>query len=100
MVSRVTLAATILTPGFSDQAGDIGLRIAKPTRLLAPILAEFLQLPMRQISPQGVRRDFIRGLSFGTRRFIHRDQQIVWDMQVVLGCHDALRSSVPQTHEA
>ena len=37
--SRVSLAATILTPGFSDRAGDIGLRVAKPARLLEPAAA-------------------------------------------------------------
>jgi hypothetical protein len=60
-VSRATLAATILTPGFSDQAGDIGLRVSKPERLLTPILAEFLQLPVCQVSPKGIGGDFVRG---------------------------------------
>jgi len=99
LVSRVTLAATILTPGFGDQAGDIGLRIAQPERLLTPILAEFLQLPVRQVSPQGIRRDFIRGLPVGTCRFGHRAQRIVRDMQVVLSCHTALCSRVPHMRQ-
>ena len=92
LVSSVTLAATILTPGFSDQAGDIGLRVAEPERLLTPLLAEFLQLPVRQVSPKGIGRDFIRGFTVRARGFIHGAQQIVRDMQVVLGGHAALCS--------
>jgi len=84
LVSRVTLAGTILTPGFGDQAGDTGLRVTQPERLLTPVLAEFLQLPVRQVPPQGIRRDFIRGFPVRTRCFGHRAQQIVRDMQVVL----------------
>ena len=95
----MTLAATILTPGFSDQAGDIGLRVAKPARLLTPILAEFFQLPVCQVSLQGIRREFIRGFALRTRRFIHRAQQIVRDMQVVLSCRGALGSSVPHPRQ-
>src|ERR1035437_4438820 len=100
LVSRVTLAGTILTPGFGDQAGDIVLCVAKPGRLLTPILAEFVQYPMRQVSPQCIRREFIRGFPVRTRRLVHCAQQVVRDVQVVLGCHDALCSSVPQTCQA
>jgi len=88
-ISRVTLAlgATVLTPGFCDQAGDIGFRVAQPARLLTPILAKVVQLAVRQISPQGVRRDLVRGFALRTRGFIHRAQQFVRDTEVVLGCH-------------
>jgi len=78
--------------GIQRSAGDIGLGVAKPERLLTPIPAEFFQLPVRQISPQGIGRDFIRGFPVGTRRFVHRAQQIVRDMQVVVGRHTALCS--------
>src|ERR1035437_1019041 len=87
LVSRVTLGATILTPGFSDQAGDIGLSVAKPERLLTPIPAEFFQLRVRQISPKGIGRDFIRDFPVRARRFVHRAKQIVGDRQVVVGRH-------------
>jgi hypothetical protein len=66
------LAVTILTPGFSDQSGEIGLGVAEPERLLAPIPGEFVQLPVRPISPQGIRRDLIGGSSIGAGRLIHR----------------------------
>jgi hypothetical protein len=98
LVSSVTLAlaATIFAPGFRDQAGDAGLCICQPARLLTPILAEFCQVAVCQISPQGFRSEFIGGFPVRTGRFTHRAQQIVRDMQAVLGCHDALLFSVPQ----
>ena len=74
LVSRVTLDATILTPGFSDQAGDIGLSVAKPEGLLTPILAELHQLPVRQVSPKGIGRDLIRGFPVRAASFTARSR--------------------------
>ena len=45
--------------GLSDQARDIALRVAQPARLFTAILAEFFQLPMRQVPPRGVRGDLV-----------------------------------------
>jgi len=52
-----------------------------------------------QVSLQSIRREFIRGFALRTRRFIHRAQQIVRDMQVVLSCRGALGSSVPHPRQ-
>jgi hypothetical protein len=82
------LTTTASRQGFCHQAGDIVFREAQPARLLTPILAEFFQLPMCQVSLQAVRREFIRGSPVGTRNFMHCAQQIVRDMQIVLSCHD------------
>ena len=81
--------------GLSDQARDIGLRVAEPARLLTPILAEFFQVAVCKISPQGFRSEFIGGFPVRAGGFTHRAHQVVRDMQVVLCCHDALFLSVP-----
>src|SRR5450755_3717768 len=53
-----------------------------------------------QVSPQDIRRELIRGFPVGARRFIRGAEQIVPDVQVVLGCYDALRFSVAQLRQA
>ena len=78
----MTLASTVLTPGFGDQARDIGLGVAKPARLVAPIPGEFFQLPVCQVSLEGIGREFIRSSAVRARRFIDRAQQVVRDMQL------------------
>jgi len=80
----------MLAPGLGNQAREIGLGITQPARLLASVPAEFIQFMMRQVSPQGIRRDFIRSSSVRTRGFTHRAQQIVRDMNIVVRCHAAL----------
>src|ERR1017187_5421017 len=63
------------------------------------MLAELFQLAVCQVSPQGVRREFVLGFPIRTRRFIYRAQQIVRDVQVVLGCHRPLLFSVPHMRQ-
>jgi hypothetical protein len=79
VVSRVALAltATILTPGFCDQAGNVGFRVAELAGLATPMLAKFFQLSMCQVAPQCVRREFICGFPMRTCRFIDFAQQVV-----------------------
>jgi hypothetical protein len=83
------LTTTASRPRFRDQAGAIVFRKGQPARLLTPICAEFFQLPMCQISLQGVRREFIRATPVCARRLMHRAQQIVRDMQCALIRHVA-----------
>lgn len=82
--------AAIRAPGFCDKAGDIGLRVVQPTQMLTPMLAEMVWIAVRQISAKSICHDFIRGFSGRTCRLVHHDQQVVRDVQAVLGCHDAL----------
>ena len=62
----------MLTPGFGNQAGDIGLRVTQMSRLLTSILAKFFQLPMRQVPEQGIGRDLVRSFPIRYGCFVDR----------------------------
>ena len=102
LVSRVTLAATEFATRVVNQAKNVILRVAQFFGLLTTVSGEVFQLPIRQISTQGVRRKLFRGFSVGGRGFIYGCQQVVWNPQVVLRGHNtspqAYRTGSPDAH--
>jgi hypothetical protein len=61
----------------------VGLRVAEPARLFAPIAGELFQLQVRQVSLEGISRKFIRGFAVRTRRFSDRAVEVVLPMAAV-----------------
>jgi hypothetical protein len=65
---------------------------------------QVVQLFVRQVTAGGFRKEFIRRLSLGLRSGIHRAQQIVGDVNIILARHSGLvfhyRARIPGRSQA